>query len=135
MYRVSVFHTLDGLLDDLKSLPAKEAKEMTAVVRDGAKIGNQLARDNARQQHTMRGDTDKHYPNSMTSELKGRFGHSSGAIYSAEYGPVVGRMQGSMSFERGSRNQPPHFDLARSADVIGPAMVREVRDALDRMFW
>lgn len=132
MYRVTVFHTLDGLLDDLKAMPVKEAKEMTAVVRDGARIGNQLARDHARR---TAGKHGKHYPNSMSSELKGRFGYSTGTNYSAEYGPVVGRPQGSMSFEFGSRNQPPHFDLARSADEIGPAVVHEVREALDRMFW
>jgi hypothetical protein len=29
--------------------------------------------------------------------------------------------QGGMSFEFGSRNQPPHLDLNRSADIIGSA--------------
>lgn len=132
MYRVTVFHTIDRLFDDLKAMPAREAKEMTAVVRDGARIGNQLAKDHARR---TAGKHGKHYPNSMSSELIGRFGYSTGTNYSAEYGPVVGRRQGSMSFEHGSRNQPPHFDLARSADEISPALHREVRAALDRLFW
>lgn len=130
--RITVVHTLDGLEDDLRAMPRKEAREMTAVVRDGARIGNQLAREHARRTARKHG---KHYPNAMTPETKKPFVGFGAAVYSAEYGPVVGRPQGEMSFEFGSRNQPPHFDLATSADMVGPALVPEVRDALDRMFW
>ena len=43
----------------------------------------------------------------------------------------VAKPQGDMSFERGSRNQPPHLDLNRSADVIGPQL-GQVADAMAR---
>lgn len=105
---------------------------MTAVVRDGARAGNLLAKDNAKRTAGRHG---KHYPNAMSAETKSAFFGFGAGVYSAEYGPVVGRLQGSMSFEFGSRNQPPHFDLAKSADVIGPSLAQEVRQGLDRMFW
>lgn len=131
-YSVRLAHTIGDLADDLRALPVKEAKEMTAVVRDGARAGNMLARDNARRTQGAHG---KHYANSMSPETHGRYAGFGASVYSAEYGPVVGRPQGSMSFEHGSRNQPPHWDLAKSADVIGPSLAQEVREALDRMFW
>jgi hypothetical protein len=56
-------------------------------------------------------------------------------IHSGEYGPDIARPQGGMSFEYGSRNQPPHLDLARSADLIGPSTVGEVGRMVDRLFW
>ena len=40
-----------------------------------------------------------------------------------------------MSFEWGSRNQPPHLDLNRAADVIVPKWVSDLRDVYDEAFW
>lgn len=62
-------------------------------------------------QHNARatsGEHGKHYPNSITSEVR------LGALTSVtvETGPESGRPQGGMGpgFEFGSRNQPPHLD-------------------------
>jgi hypothetical protein len=40
-----------------------------------------------------------------------------------------------MSFEFGSRNQPPHLDLAKSADLAGPMFARDVAKVAARWFW
>jgi hypothetical protein len=58
-----------------------------------------------------------------------------GNTVSGEYGPDAAMPQGGMSFEFGSRNQKPHLDLAKSADVIGPALAQEVRGLADQWFW
>ena len=132
MPRLVVTHTLEDLDRDLRAMPAKAAKQMQEIVRDGARAGNMLARENARR---TQGPHGKHYANSMSSQLnKPYFGFGS-SVFSAEYGPVLGRKQGGMSFEWGSRNQKPHLDLNRSADVIGPSLGQEVRQMLDRLFW
>jgi hypothetical protein len=52
-----------------------------------------------------------HYPASITSEVHGDEG---------EVGPDSGMPQGGMSFEEGSRNQPPHLDGQKAAEVVGP---------------
>jgi hypothetical protein len=44
--------------------------------------------------------------------------------------------QGDMSFERGSRNQPPHHDIAQAVDQHGAdELARKVRGELDGIFW
>jgi hypothetical protein len=56
-------------------------------------------------------------------------------VIQGEYGPDIAHPQGGMSFEGGSRNQPPHNDLAKSADLIGPAFQGEVHRLPDKWFW
>lgn len=51
------------------------------------------------------GEHGKHYPDAITTEM--RF---AGFGIEVETGPETGRKQGGMSFEFGSRNQPPHLD-------------------------
>lgn len=128
--RVRVHHTLGDLERDLRQIPTKARKDMRAVVRQAAITGNTVAKDNARRSSGRHG---KLYPRSFTWEMRGSlFG---GAGFIAEYGPDASRPQGGMSFEYGSRNQPPHLDLARSADLIGPAFAQEVRGKIDGWFW
>lgn len=132
MARVNVRHDIDDLANDLAAIPRKAVKDMQAVVRDGARVGNQVAKDNARDSAGKHG---KHYPKAFTSSVsKPRF-LLGGFQFQAEYGPDISRPQGGMSFEFGSRNQKPHLDLARSADLIGPAMVRELDEKVDGWFW
>lgn len=126
-YRVNVTHTIGDLARDLADIPVEAVKQSAVIVRKNAQRGNKIAKDFASQQHTMHGDTDIHYPKSFSAELR--------TALSWEYGPDASKMQGGMSFEFGSRNQPPHLDLARSADIIGPALADDVRDMLDRLFW
>ena len=71
-----------------------------------------------------------HYPDAISAELVFDLGG-----VAVDMGPETGKPQGGMSFERGSRNQPAHNDLAKSADLIGPAFRGEVRRMVDGWFW
>lgn len=123
--------TLADLERDMRMIPIRAARDLTGIVRDGVKAGALLARTNAERTAGRHG---LHYPKSITSELhrgRGLFGNS----ISGEYGPDSSRPQGGMSFETGSRNQPPHLDLAKSADLIGSVFGQEVHDATGDWFW
>lgn len=130
--RVRVVHGIDDLASDLRGIAVGARRDMVKVVRKGINVGATVARDNARRSAGAHG---KHYPRSITSEMRGivEFGGSAGI--SGEYGPDISLQQGDMSFEGGSRNQPPHLDLARSADLIGPAFAQEVGRTVDGWFW
>lgn len=124
---------ITDLASDLRKIPPMAVKDMHGIVKDAARIGGMEARANARR---TAGEHGKHYPSSITWDRSASsfYGFGGGSI-SAEYGPDSGRPQGGMSFEHGSRNQPPHNDLAKSADLVGPALAGEVRSALDDWFW
>lgn len=126
--RVRVINHLDDLTSDLRKIAVRSHADMVGVVRDGIRLGSQEARRFAKR---SAGEHGKHYPRSITWEIKTQ---SFGAII-GEYGPDPALPQGGMSFEHGSRNQPPHNDLKKSADLIGPAFAREVRELPSRWFW
>lgn len=132
MAQVRVRHGIGRLAADMADIPPRARVDMRATVRDGVRIGNGLARDNAKRSAGKHG---KHYPRAFSFEMhQSLFGRAS-AVISGEYGPEIGKPQGDMSFERGSRNQKPHLDIARSADAITQAFVGEVRRLPDRWFW
>lgn len=126
---IRLHHDIDDLARDLRQIQRRSVTDMIGTVREGVRTGGTLARDNAKR---TAGKHGKHYPNSITWDRKvgGAFG-----FYRAEYGPDPAKKQGGMSFEHGSRNQAPHLDLAKSADVIGPAFQGEVRRLPDNWFW
>lgn len=127
---VRVIGGVNDLARDMRAIPLTTVREARRIVTEGARAGTMLARDFAR---SSAGRHGKHYHRSITYEVnRSLFG---GAGISAEYGPEVGRLQGGMSFEFGSRNQPPHLDLNRSADIIAPAFGQEVRQMVDGLFW
>lgn len=121
---VRVTHTIDDLASDLAAIPVKGAAAFARTVRRNAVQGNRLARANARRTARKHG---KLYPLAFSAEQRSPF------VW--EYGPDSAMPQGGMSFERGSRNQPPHFDLAKSADVQGPQLGKDIADDIDRLFW
>lgn len=130
--RIKVTHGIDDLASDLAKIPTEATKDMIGVVREGVKTGNAVARDFARESSGAHG---KHYPKSFSAEMHGVRGGFGAYLISGEYGPDASKRQGNMSFEFGSRNQKPHLDLARSADIVGPAFAGEVRRLPDRWFW
>lgn len=130
--RVTVTSTLEYLEKDFRDLAVRSSRDMRATVREGIKVGNEVARSNARRTAGAHG---KHYPRAFSAEMHGDFHGFGTSIFSGEYGPDIAKPQGEMSFERGSRNQKPHLDLARSADVIGPAFAKKVSQLPDRWFW
>ncbi|WP_166390306.1 hypothetical protein [Nocardioides ochotonae] len=129
--RIRVTHGLDDLARDAAKIPARARADMRKTMRDAAVTGNTVARDNARRTAGAHG---KHYPKAFTWETASYFGYGGGQLL-AIWGPDSSRKQGGMSFEHGSRNQPPHLDLARSADLMGPALAGEVSRLPSRWFW
>jgi hypothetical protein len=127
-----VTNHLDSLTDDMADVVKRAPRDMVKVVREGIRVGNQVAKDYAKQSAGAHG---KHYHRAFSSEMHGVVGFGGVFGYSGEYGPDIAKPQGGMSFERGSRNQPPHNDLAKSADLIGPSFAQEVRDLPDDWFW
>jgi hypothetical protein len=123
-----------ALASDLKTMTRRAPIELKKVVRKNTIEGNRLAKGYASQQHTMNSNYDIHYPKSFTWEVGSFYGYGGGNI-TGTYGPDSARRQGSMSFEHGSRNQPPHLDLARSADVIAWQFGPNVLYAAQNLFW
>lgn len=130
MATVRVRHGIGDLFSDLSAIAVETRPAMRGVVRDGLRVGTTLAKANAKR---TAGDHGKRYPSSITSEMHAGLGLFGNTI-SGEYGPDTARPQGGMSFEFGSRNQKPHLDLARSADVVGPSFLRSVDDEIEDLF-
>ena len=128
---VRVTTTTDDLEADLRYIATHARADMRDTVKDGIRAGNSLAKDFAKK---SAGEHGKLYHRAFTTEMRAGFGLFGNTI-SGEYGPDSSRPQGGMSFEFGSRNQPPHLDLARSADIIGPSFAQEVRALPDKWFW
>lgn len=121
--RVTVTGGLGDTARDFRSKPTELARGSARVSRESAKDGRDTAKRIARRTAGAHG---KHYPKSITSERRGPSSY--------EYGPDPALPQGGMSFERGSRNQPPHLDIARSADLMAPGFYRSVDSLLDGIF-
>jgi hypothetical protein len=131
--RVRVTSTIEELERDLRKIPVRAQKEKVSVVREGLRTGNSMAVEFARKSAGRHG---KRYPRAFSVEMHGaQSALTGGSLTSGEYGPDADKPQGGMSFERGSRNQKAHLDLARSADFVVPAFQREVGDMIDRLFW
>lgn len=121
---VNITHTLGDLDRDLRALPVKEARMRAEMVRGTAERGNRIAANFAR---ASAGSHGKHYHKAFTAEAVDPF--------TWVYGPEAARPQGGMSFEYGSRNQAPHLDLNRSADVVGDSLTDNAQKMLERLFW
>ncbi len=111
---------IHDLAADYGRVPVLATARVDRAVEDVAEDGNRIASGFARE---SAGDHGKHYHAAFTVERE-RAG-------TWVYGPDAARPQGGMSFEFGSRNQPPHLDLNRSADIIGPDLSRQVGDAVE----
>lgn len=122
--RIRVTHDIDDLASDLRNIAVDSPLDMAETVKKNADSGVRYARSIAKQSAGKHG---VHYPKSMTTEA-----HSP-LVW--EYGPDSAMKQGGMSFEFGSRNQPPHLDLAKSADLIAPRFAKDVERLPDRWFW
>lgn len=133
MTGIRVTTTTGDLESDLRKIATQAPRDMRSTVRDGIKAGNELAKEFAK---ASAGAHGVHYPKAFSTEMHGGLSAFSGAgLISGEYGPDPEMPQGDMSFEHGSRNQKPHLDLARSADIIGPSFAQEVSRLPDRWFW
>jgi hypothetical protein len=127
--RITVTHTLDDLESDFRKIYKRAPKDMAHVARANTKRGNRIAKAFASEQHTMFGDTDIQYPPSFTWEML--------TALRGEYGPdaSIGGGAAAEGYEHGSMNSPPHHDLARSSDLIGPMFARDVSKLPEKWFW
>lgn len=126
-------HDIDDLTSDLRAVTLRAGKDMHATVRDGIAAGNRLAKENAER---TSGKHARLYPGKFSTEMRPRFAMFGTIIYSGEYGPRA-QGQGLLAgiLENGSRNNPPHLNLARSTDIIGGSFAQEVRQLPDDWFW
>ncbi len=96
--------------------------EARQELRKGAQSLERRWRTNARRTAGRHG---KHYPNAITFEQVGPL------VF--EVGPESARPQGGMSFEYGSRNQPPHLDGNRAADIVFPRVAQNLGAVAQRV--
>ena len=112
--------SINEMAVEFESLPRRARHRAAGVLSDIAHDGHRSAQRNARR---TAGKHGKHYWRAITLE------RADDAGLEWVYGPDVALRQGNMSFERGSRNQKPHLDLAQSADLIRPRL-RRVTDVM-----
>lgn len=130
---VKVFHTLGDLEDDLRTMSREAPVVLKAVVRKNAREGNALAKGYAK---VSSGKHAKKYPGTFTVGPVESFSGFGGSNITCEYGPAP-RGQGLLGpiLENGSRNNPAHLNLARSADVIAWTFGPNVLHAAHSLFW
>lgn len=112
------------LAADLRTITMRAPLRISRTMSEEARLGNELAKEFAKKSAGKHG---KLYHRAFSAERLG--------IYTYTYGPDASMPQGGMSFERGSRNQPPHLDLARSADIVGPRLGGAVLNDVGDLFW
>lgn len=121
---ITIRHTIGDLADDIREIPIKAVSQGARIVRENAWQGRDLAQASARATARSHG---KHYHKAITAEMR--------TPLEWEFGPESGKRQGGMSFEHGSRNQPPHKDIERAADVVAGEFHRDVHAMVGRLFW
>lgn len=124
MATVRVIGGVGDLARDCRKIATTARADMAKVVRRNAERGNKIARGYAKESAGAHG---KHYHRAFSAEAV--------TPLAWEYGPDASKPQGGMSFERGSRNQPPHNDLAKSLDLIAPKFAQDVHNLPDDWFW
>jgi hypothetical protein len=128
--RVRVSHTLDDLERALVRGAARARPDCRDAMKDAVQTGNYIAKQNAKRTAGRHG---KHYPKAFSWEVNASLFGGAGVI--GIYGPEVGPRQGRMSFEEGSRNQPPHNDLEKTRNHAAGLLAQNVRAKMDNWFW
>lgn len=114
--QIHVTHTLADLEAALISRPARVMKgSAKAVVKEGRR-GNVLAQRFAQELSGPHG----------TAYWKRLSGESAGALQ-YEYGPH----SGGVPVGGGWRHGTPNTELDRSADIVGPALAKDIRGVLE----
>lgn len=108
---------LETLAADIAAAPVAFAKAARGVVEETAIDMRDAWRENAVETSGAHG---KHYPKSITYRMRGL------TSIGADIYPDPGKPQGGMSFENGSRNQPPHLGGQRALDDNAPRLGRRL---------
>lgn len=119
-------HELEGL--------AQQVAQMTNDINDPASLRSAIREEATEIRNSWRDDArakagahGKHYPSSITLETR-----STGMLsVEAVVGPDSSKKQGGMSFEFGSRNQPPHLSGQKAAQESEERIVKRMDDWLD----
>lgn len=106
---------------ELGRIAARSVPILTEVYRDSADTLVEKWAANARASSGVHG---KHYPDSIDHQ------RLISTDIAFEVGPNPSKPQGSMTFETGSANQPPHPDGQQAADEVQPSIERAVLGAL-----
>lgn len=138
--RVNVSNDLSDLSSDLRKIATRALADMNRVVNEGVRTGASVARDLTKElggSHSgVSEKTGRVQPlvKSITHEMKLR---GTLGLVVGEYGPDEAKPQARVMrvLEHGNSTTPPKRIMAKSADVIGPAFVGEVRRLPDRWFW
>jgi hypothetical protein len=122
---VHFVHNIGELERDLFTITRSFKPKAGMQVREVARAGNEAGKASAK---VSAGDHGKHYYKAFSAERR--------TVLTWEWGPDAAKKQGGMSFERGSRNQPPHHDIAAAADLYGAgALARRMHHVFDELFW
>lgn len=118
---MSIAITTSGgtLATTLTGLGPKNVGRLTTVVHEAAADVRDGWRANAQETSGWHG---WRYPSTIRSYREGPL--------SARVEPREWMRQGGMSFEFGSRNQPPHLDGQRALDTLAPRLIRRFESAL-----
>lgn len=127
MATAHIRHSIGDLSADLAKIAAQTHPRMRGVVRDGLKVGTQLARQFAKE---SAGPHGKNYYKRITSNMDRGLGLFGNTI-SGEYGP-----EGTpkTEFVGAGFRHGINTDLPRSADIVGPSFLRSVDDEVRDMF-
>jgi hypothetical protein len=118
---VSGAQEMRELAVDLSTVSARMVGPMrTVMLQAGESVAEQW-RTNAR---ATAGEHGRLYPDAIGAELKFSLG------IEVEIGPDPDKPQGEMSFEFGSKNQPPHLDGAKAVDAKADAVVKMIDSAV-----
>lgn len=117
---------------DQAEIASRALPDCTKVVREGIRTGGMLARDIARGHNPVHA---RYYPASITWEMNAALLGAGANVVHGEYGPTP-HGQGSLAgiLENGSGHNAPQNNLAKSADVIGPAFAGEIRSKVNDWF-
>lgn len=130
---VAVTSTLENLEGDFRTMGREAPRKFRGVVLDNIRAGNDLAKGLAR---LTSGTHARKYPGTFSAQMRDTYTGFGATLYSGEYGPVA-RGQGHLAgiLEHGTRNNPPHNNLTKSLDLIGPTFGDQAAEALHSMFW
>ncbi len=116
---ITVSTNANVIAADLGHQGYRMTRRLMAVVQESGVDMRDEWRANATE---TAGEHGRWYPRSINV-------HRAGAL-TVRVGPDEGARQGGMSFEFGSRNQPPHLDGQRALDTLHKLIERRLEAAL-----
>lgn len=116
---ITIESNANEIIADIGRMTREVTNRMASVIESSAVDMRDEWRANAR---VTAGKHGKHYPNSIQYRMTGAF--------EAIIAPDESQTQGAMSFEFGSRNQPPHLDGQRALDYLAPLITRRIESQL-----